>query len=474
MTKDTFEQEVRLRRLFADLLIKKGYEKEVYLLDLSAFFKSHQIYTLFDVQALWKEHLEGAGSEGGYFSLYVHIPFCRSRCSFCRHYEWTCSGDVQLEHYVESLIFEIRAFKDIFSGVKFKSLYFGGGTANILSPEQIKRLMSEVDQSFEFDGRSEKTFECNPNESSLEKLAIFADHGINRVSFGVQSCEEDILNSTYRAYQDDQMVASAIQDAQKFPAFHKVNTDLLIGLHNDSPQTVCDSFLKLAELGCDSISVYALKPPLHYIKNYYDGRQDLYEQVLAEKLVRFEELVKPIAERFDYVFIPLKDMKQNFDAWMFTLKKHYQAERPYKYVTAEFPIDCLGIGTGAVSTIMNRAFYKNQSFLPFQNEGTHIREGRYRGCLRYAPNDQRVFFVLGEIATWNKISILQYQNMFGSDIRDDFKGELAKLVEMEAVAVDEKFVRLIKNRPDERFFYALFFLSNQEIFDGLDKLKTKV
>ncbi|HSA31897.1 MAG TPA: radical SAM protein, partial [Candidatus Omnitrophota bacterium] len=364
------EQEMRLRRLFADLLIKKGYEKEVYLLDLSAFFKSHGVYTLSEVQDLWRGHLSKAEVCRHYFSLYVHIPFCRKRCSFCRHYEWTCSSENQLRLYLDSLVFEIRAFKEIFSGVMFKSLYVGGGTANILSPEQIDRLLSEIDLNFRFDDHAEKTFECNPNESSMEKLSVFAGHGINRVSFGVQSYSQDVLGCTHRAHQSEEMVASAIRDAQRFPAFHKINADLLIGLHNDSPKTVCDSFLKLAQLGTGSISLYALKPPLHYIKKYYRGRQDLYDEALSEKLRDFERLVAPITEEFDYVFTPLKEIRANFDAWMFTLRKNYHTGRIYKYVTAEFPIDCLGLGTGAVSTITDHAFYKNQSFTPSAQGGT--------------------------------------------------------------------------------------------------------
>ncbi len=470
----SFDQETRLRRLFADLLIKKGYEKEAYLLDLSAFLKSHGVYTLSEVKELWKEHLSRPGNGQHYFSLYVHIPFCRKRCSFCRHYEWTCGSENQLRLYLDSLIFEVRAFKEIFSGVVFKSLYVGGGTANILSPELIDRLLSEIGRNFKFDDHAEKTFECNPNESSGEKLSVFADHGINRVSFGVQSYSQDVLECTHRAHQSEEMVASAIRDAQKFPAFHKINADLLIGLHNDSPQTVCDSFLKLAQLGAGSISLYALKPPLNYIKKHYQGRQDLYDGELSKKLQDFERLVAPIAQEFDYVFTPLKEIKANFDAWMFTLRKNYHTERVYKYVTAEFPIDCLGIGTGAVSTITGHAFYKNQSFTPSAQGGTYEENGRYRGCLKYGLKEQQVLFILGEIATWNRVSRTQYRGMFGTDMTADFAEELSRLSELGVVSLTDTFVIFERMRPQERFFYALFFWDHKMIFDAMEMLKTKV
>src|SRR6476646_1287390 len=122
--------------------------------------------------------------------IYIHIPFCKSRCSYCDFATGIYESELA-ERYVAALVREIAITPHVSQQVD--TIYFGGGTPSMLSPSQIERIMEAVNNSFAVDSAAEVTMEINPGSVSAEKLAAFRKSGVNRASFGAQTFDDGEL-----------------------------------------------------------------------------------------------------------------------------------------------------------------------------------------------------------------------------------------------------------------------------------------
>ena len=178
--------------------------------------------------------------------LYIHVPFCRRKCLYCDFYSQT---DLSLtDSYVKAVIRNIRA-----ANITADTVYFGGGTPSLLSGAQIYDILSAADISAD----AEISAECNPDSTTLQLMRDFRAAGINRLSIGIQSFNDDELKMMGRLHNSRQ-AAEAVQNAQK-AGFENISADLMLGLPYQTEETVLDNIRKLAELNVTHISAYMLK-----------------------------------------------------------------------------------------------------------------------------------------------------------------------------------------------------------------------
>ncbi|MEA2012094.1 MAG: radical SAM protein, partial [Verrucomicrobiota bacterium] len=123
-------------------------------------------------------------------SLYIHIPFCLSKCDYCVFYSTANHTTLQRKDFLECLKKEFEKHKSQCSHLK--SLFIGGGTPSCLSTRELQELFKIIHSSFDFADSAEFTIESNPASLNLEKIKVLADNGINRISLGVQSFNPDI------------------------------------------------------------------------------------------------------------------------------------------------------------------------------------------------------------------------------------------------------------------------------------------
>src|SRR5215212_10122929 len=129
--------------------------------------------------------------------LYVHIPFCSSRCSYCDFATGLYQAELA-ERYVCALVKEIQSSR---SGDKtVDTIYFGGGTPSLLEPSQLERILSALHDRFEIDKSAEITLEINPGSANSEKLREFRRLGVNRASFGAQTFDDEELAKLGRSH----------------------------------------------------------------------------------------------------------------------------------------------------------------------------------------------------------------------------------------------------------------------------------
>jgi len=186
--------------------------------------------------------------------IYLHIPFCRSRCTYCDFNTYVGMESLYAP-YARALEREIRSSERI-RAVAPSTIFFGGGTPSLLQPEQIGALVQACREVFHMLSTGEVTAECNPGTVSRDYLAGLRENGVNRLSFGAQSADPGELQLLGREHAFDD-VARAVSDARAV-GFADVNFDLIFGLPRQplaSWQRTVDAALALAP---DHISLYAL------------------------------------------------------------------------------------------------------------------------------------------------------------------------------------------------------------------------
>ncbi len=185
--------------------------------------------------------------------VYVHIPFCIKKCPYCDFYS-LASDETTKDAYVKAL----KAGFCTYAGrVTADTLYFGGGTPSLLGGERISALVSAAKEAFSLPPTAEITMEANPGDDLPEVFSGFSSAGGNRVSVGVQATQEEMLRSLGRRHTAAQ--AEAAVRAAHDCGIHNVSVDLMLGIENQTPETVKRAVKTVASWGVSHVSAYLLK-----------------------------------------------------------------------------------------------------------------------------------------------------------------------------------------------------------------------
>ena len=193
-------------------------------------------------------------------SLYVGIPFCPTRCAYCSFVAQSVEKSFSLvEPYLEALFDEIAAAGQLVRelGLNIKSFYMGGGTPTTLSASQMDRLLTKLEQNFDFTGLAELTIEAGrPDTIDEEKLRVLRAHNTTRVSINPQTMEDNVLAAIGRRHTADD-IRRAMEQVKK-ANFPHVNMDLIAGLPEDTPEGFARSLDEVISMGADNITVHTL------------------------------------------------------------------------------------------------------------------------------------------------------------------------------------------------------------------------
>ncbi len=199
-------------------------------------------------------------SKDNSFSLYVSIPFCPSRCSYCSFVSHSIANAKDLiQPYVELLCKELKYIGQIAKdlGLRLESVYFGGGTPTTLSAEQLDDLLSVIEQNFDLSTLREYTVEAGrPDTVTEEKLNTLLLHNVERISINPQTFSDDVLKAIGRRHTSAQVV-DAYTLARKL-GFKNINMDFIAGLNSDTPESFKKSIDTAVSLAPESITVHNL------------------------------------------------------------------------------------------------------------------------------------------------------------------------------------------------------------------------
>lgn len=206
----------------------------------------------------WKDRVRNAfikhSKEG--VSLYIHLPYCESLCTYC-----ACNTRITVNHevegpYIDALLKEWKLYLSLFNDKPvLKEIHLGGGTPTFFSPENLRRLITEILKTTSVHESHDFSFEGHPSNTKREHLQTFYDLGFRRVSFGVQDFDPKIQEAINR-YQSVEEVRNVIQMAREI-GYRSVNLDLVYGLPFQTAESIAETIDKVIELLPERIAFYS-------------------------------------------------------------------------------------------------------------------------------------------------------------------------------------------------------------------------
>lgn len=196
------------------------------------------------------------------FSLYISIPFCPSRCSYCSFVSNSITSPQAkklIPDYIDKLCEEISQLGDEAAklDLKLESIYFGGGTPSVLGASQLDRICTQIESSFDLSYLREYTVECGrPDTITVSKLRTLKYHKVGRISINPQTFSQEILDTVGRKHTVEQSV-SAYRLA-KSQGFNTINMDLIAGLTGDTVENFCESVDTAISLSPENITIHSL------------------------------------------------------------------------------------------------------------------------------------------------------------------------------------------------------------------------
>lgn len=307
--------------------------------------------------------------------LYLHIPFCKSKCPYCDFYSFS-GKDSEKDEYTKVLN------KRVLSSVstlhcKGDTLYFGGGTPSVLGAENLATLVNTCKNDFLTDD-AEITVECNPHGLDEDFFKVLYNCGVNRISMGLQSAVDSERRILDRL-SDRNQVENAVITAQKV-GFHNITLDVMLGIPDQTESSLQETIDFCVSLGIPHISAYMLKleENTHFYKNQHkynfpddDLTADLYLQ-MCETLENNGIMQYEIS---------------NF------AKKGFESQHNLKYWHCE---EYLGIGPSAHSFLNGKRFYYDRDFDSFMNSNSPIEDGNGGDFTEYAMLNLRLTEGLNE------------------------------------------------------------------------------
>ncbi len=187
--------------------------------------------------------------------LYIHIPFCVSKCKYCDFNSYKLDLE-EKKKYLKSLEKEMSFYKNEIKEKEIDTIFIGGGTPSILRDDEIKILFDNIKTNFKIKKNAEITMECNPGTLTLSKLKIMKDCGVNRLSIGLQAVQNHHLEYIGRIHTFEEFEKNYFQ--AKEVGFENINIDLMYALPNQNEEDWKETLEKIVELNPAHISAYSL------------------------------------------------------------------------------------------------------------------------------------------------------------------------------------------------------------------------
>ncbi|MFR6010668.1 MAG: radical SAM family heme chaperone HemW [Coprococcus sp.] len=312
--------------------------------------------------------------------LYLHFPFCVRKCRYCDFLSFP-SGEAGREIYLERLKEEIKARGAIYQDYNIETLFIGGGTPSLMTGQQLTELLDTVRASFHVSPVGEWTMECNPGTTDAETLRIYRNAGINRLSFGLQSMNDEELKYLGRIHTAKQF-AENYQAARRV-GFENINIDLMSALPGQTTASWMDTLNKAAAFEPEHLSAYSL------IIEEGTPFWDLYGDDRSGEANADGIIADGGAGQQGKAAIPaLPD--EDSERQMYHLTKRILAEKGYaryeisNYARKGFECrhnliywqrkDYLGLGLGAASMVGNRRFSNVSDMTSYMHDWSYCQE----------------------------------------------------------------------------------------------------
>lgn len=351
--------------------------------------------------------------------VYIHIPFCKQKCLYCDFVSYSKMEDMQKE-YIEALKKEIKNWKDNNKDKQINTIYIGGGTPSYIDSKYIMEILKLI-------GRAEEiTIEVNPGTVTEEKLQDYKTAGINRLSIGLQSTNDNLLKEIGRIHNYGEF-ENTYKLARKV-GFENINVDLMIGLPNQTIQDIKQTLNKIIELDPEHVSVYSLI---------------VEEGTPMQRLIEDGELKLPDEEKERQMYWYVKNYLE------LNGYKHYEISNFAKPgFESKHNMDCwnqeeyIGFGVAAHSYINGKRFCNTSNIKEYLIKKTVIIQE-----IQNKQDKMKEYMLLG-LRKIDGVSIQKFKNKFKENPIMLFRKELQKLSNEKLLNIDGDNIKLTNKGLD--------------------------
>ncbi|MDO4661671.1 MAG: radical SAM family heme chaperone HemW [Tissierellia bacterium] len=340
------------------------------------------------------------------YGLYIHIPFCKKKCYYCDFCAYQNLED-RIDLYFKDLEKEIELRRKNLD-VKIDSIYIGGGTPSYVDPAYIQRIFEKINK-FDIDKKSEITIEVNPDSVREDKLKIYKSLGVNRISMGVQSFNDKILEKIGRTHKKED-VLRAFEIFEKL-GFKNISIDMMLNLPTQTKKDVLKDLEIIKNLNIKHISWYSL---ILEKGSYFNS---LYEK---DKL----ELMDDDSER-DIFKIIIDELNRNgiirYEISNFA-KKGFKSKHNKKYWDLKRYI---GVGLSAASYIKDTRMTNTRNFIAYHKR---LQQGQFpiETSQTLTNEDKIKEYIIFKLRETEGINKKEFKDRFGFDLMDKYKEVFSK------------------------------------------------
>ena len=343
--------------------------------------------------------------------LYIHIPFCIKKCAYCDFLSWSGDKD-QKEEYVRDLEQEIRSYKTFAADYQVSTVYFGGGTPSILETGQIERIMEALRQTFRIEKKAEITLEMNPGTARKEKLKVYRQLGINRLSIGIQSVKNENLKLLGRIHTYEDFLES--YHMAREAGFDNISGDLISSLPGQTLEEWKEELEILIRTPLEHLSVYQL---------IIEEGTEFYE-----RYGEHEELL-PDEETSREIYLWTGEYLENQGFRQYEISNYARAGKESRHNLRYWGRkDYLGLGLGAASMIRNMRMSNTRDWEKYRTGCRDPRKIREEVEFLEEPRQIEEFMFLGLRKT-RGVSRKEFRRTFGKDLDLIYEKTLKKYLE---------------------------------------------
>ena len=298
------------------------------------------------VQALQMRQ-SGAFGQQLPLSLYVHIPFCESLCYYCACNKIITKHKERAADYLRYLSKEVELHTlHLGQGQAVSQLHLGGGTPTFLSDAQLRQLMAMLRQNFDFVPGGEYSVEVDPRTVTEQRLAVLAELGFNRLSFGVQDFDSAVQKAVHRLQPAEQVFA--LVDASRRLGFESVNVDLIYGLPLQTPESFDRTLAQVNRLRPDRIALYAYA----HLPERFKPQRRIHANELPTGAAKVAMLSRSLDTLTDagYVYIGMDHFALPDDA-LAVAKRQGRLHRNFQGYSTQADCDLIALGVSSIGRI---------------------------------------------------------------------------------------------------------------------------
>lgn len=369
--------------------------------------------------------------------LYIHIPFCVQKCRYCDFLSAPASVE-ERQRYVEELCRRIRWWKEAMKDRKVVSIFVGGGTPSILTEGQIRQIFQALGESFGIDPEAEITLEMNPGTDVAEKLSVYREVGINRLSIGLQSASDVELGTLGRIHTYAEF-REVYEQARK-AGFQNINVDLMSAIPGQTLAGYEQTLKKIAELEPEHISAYSLiiEEGTPFYERYGEGR-------CAEEL--------PDEETERAMYVRTREILESYGYHRYEISNYAKEGRECQHNLGYWGRrDYLGIGAGA-ATLLDHCRWSEPNIITDGDVWAQRQE-----VMELTREEEMEEFMFLGLRRMDGISKDEFLEAFGESIDRYYRDVIDKLIQEGMLTETEMKIRLTDRGIDLSNYVLSCFL----------------